>query len=44
MAGSALQIDNLPDTLRAKYDQADVNAVQMAREVPRQYQRFVVYP
>ncbi|KAL4236878.1 hypothetical protein ACF0H5_005264 [Mactra antiquata] len=41
MAVNSLKIGSLPDSIRAKYDKLplDLNAVQMAREVPRQYQR-----
>lgn len=39
MAATSLQIDSLPDSIRVKYERSDLNAVQMAREVPRQYQR-----
>ncbi|XP_052257477.1 SCL-interrupting locus protein homolog isoform X2 [Dreissena polymorpha] len=34
-----LPIRNLPDSIRAHYNSKDINDVQMAREVSRQYQR-----
>ncbi|WAR23533.1 STIL-like protein [Mya arenaria] len=33
------QVQHIPDSIRAQYASKDLNAVQMAREVPRQYQR-----
>ena len=39
---TSLQVKNIPDTIRAQYDRLplDLNAATMAREVPKQYQRY----
>jgi len=36
------QIKSVPDYIRASYPSQDLNEAQMAKEVPRQYQRFVI--
>ena len=40
---TAIQVTNIPDRIRAQYDQLpqDLYAVTMAREVPKQYQRYI---